>query len=309
MPEKGFTGSFLDELENLDLGEVLRDEPLHRHTSMGIGGKADIMVLPRTMDALRRIVSSLSELGISYLPVGNWTNIIVRDGGIRGVVISLKGLRDIRLENSEGGVSAIYAEAGIALAEFVDFAARSSLAGMEFCAGIPGSVGGAVRMNAGAFGREMKDIVAKISVLTGDGAMVDMHRDEMHFSYRNLELPEGSVVAAAAFVLEKGVERDVRRQIGDIMDRRKARHPLGERNAGSIFKNPKDVPAGRIIEEIGLKGTAIGGARISEKHGNFIVNTGGAKAADILALIELVQERVSKERGIGLELEVKIVGE
>jgi len=248
MPVKGFTGHVLDELKDLDLGDVLRNEPLYKHTSMGVGGKADVMVLPRTMDALRRTVSRLTELGIDYLPVGNWTNIIVRDGGIRGVVISLKGLKDIRLADEEGEAPAIYAEAGIALAEFVDFAARSSLAGMEFCAGIPGSVGGAVRMNAGAFGKEMKDIVGKVSVLTGDGAMVDMLREEMNFSYRNLELPGGAVVAAATFMLAKGDETDVRRQIGDIMDQRKARHPLGDRNAGSIFKNPRDVPAGRIIE-------------------------------------------------------------
>ena len=214
---------------------MLRDEPLHKHTSMGVGGKADVMVLPRTMYALRRIVSRLSEFGIGYLPVGNWTNIIVRDGGVRGVVISLKGLRDIRLAGREGD---IYAEAGVALAEVVDFAVRSSLAGMEFCAGIPGSVGGAVKMNAGAFGREMKDIVAKISVLTGDGSMVDMHREEMVFSYRNLDLPEGAVVTAATFLLEKGVEKDIRRQIGEIMGLRRTKHPLGERNAGSIFKKP-----------------------------------------------------------------------
>jgi len=309
MPAEGFTGHVFDELKKLDLGDVLRDEPLHKHTSMGVGGKADVMVLPRSLDALRHIVSRLTELGVGYLPVGNWTNIIVRDGGIRGVVISLKSLRDIRMADKEGGVPAVCAEAGVALAEFVDFAARSSLTGMEFCAGIPGSVGGAVKMNAGAFGREMKDIIGKVSVLTGDGAMVDMHREEMIFSYRNLELPEGAVVTAAAFVLEKGVEKNVRLQIGDIMDLRRTKHPLGERNAGSIFKNPRDVPAGRLIEELGLKGTAIGGAKISEKHGNFIVNTGGAMASDILALIELVQERVSKERGIRLELEVKVVGE
>jgi UDP-N-acetylmuramate dehydrogenase len=297
-------------LKDLDAGDVFWDEPLDKHTSMGVGGAADALVYPKDIDGLRQIVSVLSNRGIPYFPVGNWTNLIVGDAGFRGVIIALKALKAIRmLTEKETDVPEIYAEAGLSLAEFVDFAARSSLAGMEFCAGIPGSVGGAVRMNAGAFGHEMKDIVRNVSVIHRDGSVVDIRREALLFSYRDLELPDGSVLAAATFHLTKGSERDVRRKIREIMDQRKAKHPLADRSAGSVFKNPREIPAGRIIEELGLKGTAVGGAQISEKHGNFIVNKGNAKARDILTLINLVQERVFRERGIKLELEVKIIGE
>jgi len=303
-------GTIREVLKDLHVGDVFWDEPLDRHTSMGVGGAADALVYPKDLDSLRRIVSVLSDRGIPYFPVGNWTNLIVGDGGFRGVIVALKALRVIRLTaEPDADIRGIYAEAGLSLAEFVDYAAGSSLAGMEFCAGIPGSVGGAVRMNAGAFGREMKDIVRNVSVIHRDGSVVDTRREDLIFSYRDLELPEGSVLAAATFHLMKGSEKDVRHKIREIMDQRKAKHPLADRSAGSVFKNPREIPAGRIIEELGLKGTAVGGAQISEKHGNFIVNKGNAKTRDILALIDLVQERVFRERGIKLELEVKIIGE
>jgi UDP-N-acetylmuramate dehydrogenase len=299
----------MEVLKDMELGDVLLNEPLAKHTSMGVGGKADAMVCPKCIDDLQRIVTLLSDRGIRYLPVGNWTNLIVRDRGFRGVIISLKGLKKMRLIDMEAGTPGIYSEAGISLSEFVDFAAKSSLSGMEFCAGIPGSVGGAVRMNAGAFGKEIKDILGKVSVLNHDGSIVSMHRQDLQFTYRNLDLSEGVILVSATFLLEKGIENEVRMKIREIMDLRKAKHPLADRSAGSIFKNPKGIPAGRIIEELGLKGTTVGGAKISEKHGNFIVNTGNAKADDILALIDLVQKQVFKERGIKLETEVKIVGE
>ena len=164
-------------------------------------------------------------------------------------------------------------------------------------------------MNAGAYGSEMKDIVETISVLNMDGEISDLKRQALKFEYRKLELPQGAIIVSASFLLMKGVKEKIRERIRGIVEMRRGNHPLEHRNAGSIFKNPQDIPAGRIIDEIGLKGIKIGGAKISEKHGNFIVNTGDATAKDILTLIDIIRKRVWEEKGIHLETEVRIVGE
>jgi UDP-N-acetylmuramate dehydrogenase len=201
------------------------------------------------------------------------------------------------------------AQAGVSLAELVRLTAEMALTGMAFCAGIPGSVGGAVIMNAGAYGAEIKDVLYKATLMDHQAVVTDRLRKDLCFEYRRLDVPVGTIVIGAAFYLERGDRQNIRKRIDEIMDRRKQKHPLDYPSAGSIFKNPAGHPAGLLIEAAGLKGMQIGGAKISERHGNFIVNTGGAKAVDILALIECVQEEVLKQTGITLETEVRIIGE
>jgi UDP-N-acetylmuramate dehydrogenase len=288
---------------------VLFDECMDRHTSIGVGGRADALVFPESVAGLGRIVAFLRAEWIPVFFVGNGTNLIVRDDGFRGAIVSTKGLRAVRVEGRGQDRAAILAEAGASLAEVVALAAREALAGMEFCAGIPGSVGGGIRMNAGAYGSELKDVIESVDLLNGEGNIKSCKRQALQFHYRDLALPEGACVAGGVFVLARGNRDAVEGRIREILRTRSGKHPLQYRNAGSIFKNPKGMPAGKIIDEAGLKGARIGGAQVSEMHGNFIVNLGSATARDIIGLIEHVQQKVLETKGIALEPEVKIIGE
>ncbi len=290
-------------------GGVLFDEPLCLYTSFGVGGKADAVVFPTNKEELNKTINCLAERAIPFMPVGNGTNLIVRDGGYRGVIISLKGLNGLGMEEGKNGAVRVHAEAGVPLAEVVSLSLREGMTGMEFCAGIPGSVGGAVRMNAGAYGREIKDVAEKVVFMTGKGEILEQDKGSLSFTYRRLSVPPDFLVLAAAFSLRRGDEEEIRKQVEHILSLRREKHPLMYRNAGSIFKNPGNVSAGRIIDEMGLKGFQIGGAMVSEMHGNFIVNMGNAKAGDVLALIDAVKKKAIEERGIALETEVCIIGD
>jgi UDP-N-acetylmuramate dehydrogenase len=291
-------------------GKVLFDEPMSRHTSMRVGGPVDALVFPGSLEELSGVFKILQSFQTPFVPIGNGTNLIVKDGGYRGVVISLKDIKSIRLTERGAAQVALYADAGIALSEIILLAAERSFTGMEFCAGIPGSIGGAVKMNAGAYGTEIKDTIETVDLMNGSGEIRECKRDMLKFSYRNLDLPESTIITGASFLLNRGIKKQIQNRITEIMGMRKAKHPLEYHNAGSIFKNPKGgIPAGQIIDELGLKGTQIGGAKISEKHGNFIVNVSNAKAGDILTLIDMVKNKVRQYRGIDLETEVKIIGE
>jgi UDP-N-acetylmuramate dehydrogenase len=212
-------------------------------------------------------------------------------------------------ERDAQGGALVRVEAGVPVAEVVRVAARDGFTGMEFCAGIPGSVGGAVMMNAGAYGSEIRDVIEEATLMNGRGELLRREKKELAFAYRKLNLPEGMIVVGAAFALRQGDPVKIRERVADILSKRGRKHPLEYPNAGSIFKNPEGGPAGRIIEEAGLKGARIGGAMVSEKHGNFIVNVGKASAADIVALIELVKEKVREQTGISLETEVRVIGD
>ena len=296
-------------LRELATGTVLFDECMARHTSIGVGGRADALVVPDSAVELGRLVALLRAEGIPVFFVGNGTNLIVRDDGFRGAVVSTKGLRAVRLEPRGEGRTALLAEAGASLAEVVSLTAREGLTGMEFCAGIPGSVGGGIRMNAGAWGGEMKDVLESVDLLNGEGNIRSFPRAALRFEYRNLALSEGACVLGGAFGLARGDRVAVEGRIREILNMRSGKHPLQYRSAGSVFKNPKGMPAGRIIDEAGLKGLTLGGARVSEMHGNFIVNLGSATAKDIIGLIDLVRKKVRERTGIDLEPEVKIIGE
>lgn len=296
-------------LQTITTEPVLFDEPLERFTSLKVGGRADALVFPQSVAELEKLMLFLKEGGHSFLVVGNWTNLLVRDGGYRGVVVAMKNLRRITWGSENADHLTVDAQAGVSLLELVRLTAERALAGMAFCAGIPGSVGGAVMMNAGAYGQEIKDVLYRATLMNDQGVVMDRLRQDLSFEYRRLNVPEGTIVLGAVFRLKRGESRNIRKRIDEILEQRRQKHPLNYPSAGSIFKNPVGHPAGLLIEAAGLKGTAVGGARISDIHGNFIVNTGGATATDILALIERVQQEVLKQTGIILETEVRIVGE
>lgn len=296
-------------LKAISSAKVLYDEPMSRHASLCVGGKAEALVIIENEEQLIGIVKKLIAQKIAYLPAGNLTNIIVRDGGYRGAILLMKGLKKTNHQYSPESGHTISAEAGASLSALVNLALAQELSGMEFCAGIPGSVGGAARMNAGAYGKEIKDVVEIVYLLDANGEKKEMRRDEITFEYRKTELPPRAIILGASFKLEKGNPEEIKKRITEIMKWRQEKHPLEYPNAGSIFKNIPGQPAGKIIEEMGMKGESIGDARISTKHANFIVNTGKATAADVLRLISLVQEKARDEKGINLETEVVIIGD
>jgi len=301
--------TFRGELRQQMSGEILFDEPAGRHTSIGVGGGLDALLFPEDERELTNVIGYLRRRQVPFIPVGNWTNLIVRDGGFRGALVSLARLRSLCLRDEGKDNVLLLAGAGCPLSELVNLAMREALTGMEFCAGIPGSVGGAIRMNAGAYGGEIKDIVQSVNLLDASGGIHAAARDELPFAYRTLDLPVETIIISAAIRLQRGDAEKIAGRIREILGMRKEKHPLEFRNAGSVFKNPRDCPAGKLIEEAGLKGIRIGDAQVSEKHANFIVNRGHATAADILRLVALVQQRVLEKTGRVLETEVKIIGE
>jgi UDP-N-acetylmuramate dehydrogenase len=239
--------------------------------------------------------------------VGKGSNLLVRDGGIPGVVIFLEGrLAEVRECGKNNQV--LLAGGGATLADLLNTCKAKGLSGLEFLAGIPGTVGGAVVMNAGAFGGEIGNRVRKLRIITGEGEMIDRDRSETRFSYRKSSIPEDAIVIEVSFQLERSESEIVGENMGDCLKRRKKSQPLAFPSGGSVFKNPPGDHAGRLIEKAGLKGKKIGGALISPKHANYIVNTGDAGAEDVLALMALARERVRRETGIELEPEIKVVG-
>ena len=301
--------AFQKKLSAITAGPVLFDEPLDRYTSLRVGGKADALLFPQSIEELERLVLFFKKGGCPFLVAGNWTNLLVRDGGYRGAIIVMKNFRRIIWGEGDKNHVMVDAQAGVSLPELVRLTAEQALAGMAFCAGIPGSVGGAVRMNAGAYGSEIKDVLHKVTLMDDQGNIASFPRKDLSFGYRRLDLPERTIVISVVFRLERGDRQTILHRMDEIMDKRRQKHPLDYPSAGSIFKNPAGHPAGFLIEAAGLKGLQIGGAKVSEKHGNFIVNTGHAKAADILALIEQVRKEVFARTGIALETEVRIIGD
>ncbi len=284
-------------------GEVRRDEPMSRHTSMRVGGPADAMIFPRDLADLVLLWTRAVRLGVPITILGGGANTLVRDGGIRGIVVRLSRWNRIEPRPPDG----IWAEAGVTLEKAVKTAANLSLSGFEWAAGIPGTIGGAVVMNAGTREGEMKDVIASIDMILPTGEPLRLPRERIAFSYRASRLPEGWV-AAAELRLRPAPRASIDEQIKMFVDRRRDTQPLSQSNSGSIFKNPPGDFAARLIERAGLKGAARGGARISEKHANFIVNTGNARAADVIALIGQAQTEVEAKFGVRLEPEVRIIG-
>ncbi len=282
--------------------------PMSEYTSFRVGGPADSLVFPADLEDLQHISRWCLQEKIPCFVLGNGTNLLVRDGGIRGLVISLSRLPGGIEAAARGLDGLVRAGAGEILGKLVEFAWRQELAGLEFAAGIPGTVGGALFMNAGAFQGEMKDVVESVRFMDASGNIFTRNRNECKFSYRSMFLQNGEVILEGRLRLKKGNAQEIRTRGEEIIRRRLAKHPYDLPSAGSVFKNPPEGPAGKLIEEVGLKGMRIGDAQVSEKHANFIVNRGRARAGDILALIERIREKVCQEKGILLETEIRIVG-
>ena len=291
------------ELPGLDF---VKDEPMSRHTSFRIGGGARRMAFPKTGEELAAVVALARECGGEVFLLGNGTNLLVADEGLdRLVVDTTKHLKAVEL--LADGVS-IRAEAGASLASIAVFALKQSLTGLEFAHGIPGSLGGAVVMNAGAYNGEMAQVVTKVTALMPDGQIRTLESGELDFRYRHSVFSDcDAVVLSAELRLTPGEESAIRAEMDDLIQRRRKSQPLEFPSAGSTFKRPVGYYAGALIEKNGLKGTRVGDAEVSEKHAGFVINRGEASCADVLALIEQVQRTVLEKDGVLLEPEVKII--
>lgn len=283
-------------------GELRFNEPMAKHTYFRIGGPADAMFFPNDALELKTVLLKARNHGIPVFILGMGTNLLVKDGGIQGITVNLKNLNRIKLVDP-----LIYSEAGVPLQKLLSFAAENGFGGLEFAAGIPGAVGGAIYMNAGTKDGEMKDVIDQVTLMNRNGELKIFKKEEIPFSYRRSGL-EGAVILGASFKLKKGNYEDIKKKIKDRIMERAAREPSGYPNAGSIFKNPAGDHAGRIIDRLGLKGLRMGDAEISEAHANFIINKGKATASDVMSLMKAVEERVFKEKGVVLEPEIRVVG-
>ncbi|MEJ2428820.1 MAG: UDP-N-acetylmuramate dehydrogenase [Deltaproteobacteria bacterium] len=292
------------ELQHLDGVEVDWDIIMAEHTSLRVGGPVFCLLRPLDLVGLQTALQVLNQHHYPYFILGRGTNLLVQDAGMRAVAISLEeGFSQVAYIDGR-----VKAGAGLRLSRLLRFCLQQSLRGLEFIAGIPGSVGGALRMNAGTQAGEMAEVCDAVSLVLSDGALVRLERAKLPFAYRRLELPLAAVVVEAEFLLTPGSREQIRRRIRSLLQVRKEKQPWRLPSAGSVFKNPPGDFAGRLIEAVGLKGVRIGDAQISPKHANFIVNRGQARARDILALIHLAREKVAREFGVHLELEIEVVG-
>ncbi len=285
---------------------VLVEEPMSRHTSFKIGGKADLFLMPETEEQLRDVMKEARDKGIPTFIMGNGSNLLVGDKGIRGAVISLyKKMNKIEVNGER-----IHAGCGALLRSVSSVALETGLSGFEFASGIPGTVGGGICMNAGAYGSEMKDIVESVRYMDSDGNILEAGLNDCCFGYRkSFFSEEGYIVIGCTFKLKKGNQSEIREKIKDFTNRRVTKQPIEKPSAGSVFKRPEGYFAGALIEEAGLKGYSVGGAEVSRKHAGFIVNKGNATAKDVLDLIKHIQKVVYEKNGVMLEPEIKLVGE
>ncbi|MBQ0098354.1 MAG: UDP-N-acetylmuramate dehydrogenase [Oscillospiraceae bacterium] len=281
--------------------EYIENEPMKNHTTFKIGGNADIFVKVFDKKSLSLLVSYCIENDIDYFILGKGSNILVSDDGLSKVVITLDG----EFKNIEVNGETIKCGAGVALSKLCTVALDNSLSGLEFAYGIPGSVGGATFMNAGAYGGEFKDVVSSVTCLAKDGKIKTYEKGELDFSYRHSVFSDtGEIVLYTTFSLKKGEKESIKSQMDDYMFRRTSKQPLDFPSAGSVFKRPQGNFAGTLIEKCGLKGTRVGGAEVSQKHAGFIINADNATCKDVEELIKLVQKKVEEETGYFLEREI-----
>ena len=293
-----FTSFYSDE-------DVKINEKLSQYVNFKVGGPADILVTPRNKEQIIRTVNICKENNIPFYVIGNGSNLLVKDGGFRGVIISLTNVNQV-LVNGER----IEAECGAMLKSVSDKAVDNSLTGFEFACGIPGTVGGAVFMNAGAYDGEISHVIESAEVINEDGEVIKLSKEELHLGYRSsIVMEKGYVVLCATFKLNKGTVKSIKDLVADLTNKRESKQPLEYPSAGSTFKRPVGYFAGKLIQDAGLKGYSVGGAAISEKHSGFVINKGGATSKDILDLIHHVQDEVKKQFGVDLHTEVRIIGE
>lgn len=285
--------------------EVRLKEPMSCHTSFRTGGPADWFIIPDTPEELAAVISVCRRLDASWCVIGNGTNLLAGDLGYRGAIISMERFQKLEIRGNR-----VSAGAGLLLSRLANGACKEGLAGMEFAAGIPGTVGGAVVMNAGAYGGEISRILESVTVLDEGGRLSRRQAEELELGYRTSRFQRtGEIVLEAEFLLVPGAQDEIRARMEDLAKRRKEKQPLEYPSAGSTFKRPEGYFAGQLIEKAGLKGFCLGGAAVSEKHAGFVINKENATSADILALCEEVRRRVKENSGQDLELEVRLLGE
>lgn len=293
-------------LEKIHIDHLRINEPMSKHTSFKIGGPADILVLPTTVDEIKHALTLCKAYGIPYQIIGNGSNLLVRDKGIRGVVIKIaENYNTVKIEEN-----VVTAQAGILLSTLSKKIMENTLAGFEFASGIPGTLGGAVAMNAGAYGSEMKDVIMGATLMDDKGNVVYLDRDALELEYRNsIVLKKGYIVLEAKISLQFGDIEKIKEITNDLTQKRTTKQPLHLPSAGSTFKRPPGFFAGKLIEDSGLKGVRVGDAQVSDLHSGFIVNIGKASAEDVLNLIGLVQKVVRDKFGVDLHPEVRVIGE
>ena len=286
---------------------ILFDVPAREYTTFRTGGNVEAMYRAGNLQGLKHMVAFLADEGIPYLVMGSGSNLLVRDGGFDGVAIILNGSL-ASVEDCTVAEPSILAGAGLRVQKLVEYCAEKDLAGVEFMAGIPGTLGGAVAMNAGSWGKEIGEVISEVTILTAGGIVETRDRLSLAFTYRELDLPPGAIILNAKLGLRFDKPAVIKKRVASYLKQRKERFPLDMPSAGSIFKNPEGGYAGRLIDAAGLKEKAIGGAMISPKHANFIVNTGKSSASDIVGLMDLATVKVKEVFNIQLIPEIKVVG-
>ena len=299
--------NFYDKLNNVIAKDsILIDEPMSRHTTFRVGGPADFFVTPKAKEEVRDVIRICKEAGMPYYIIGNGSNLLVSDAGYRGVIVQIyKEMNEVKVAGD-----LVKAQAGALLSGIAAKALGAELSGFEFASGIPGTIGGACVMNAGAYGGEMKDVLEFVTVLTGEGKIIELGRNELELGYRTSVIAKkGYIVLGAVLKLERGDGEKIKTYMDELKEKRVTKQPLEYPSAGSTFKRPEGYFAGKLIEDAGLRGFQVGGAQVSEKHCGFVINRNHATAADIMELMRQVQIRVKENSGVDLEPEVKRLGD
>lgn len=298
---------FIEDLKNiLTIDQIKENELMKHHTTFRIGGSADVMTMPNTEDEIVKIISLSNKHNIPYTILGNGSNVLVTDKGIRGLVIKIAdNFSDVQIEGN-----LVYAQSGARLTAISRKIYEAELTGFEFASGIPGTVGGGVYMNAGAYDSEMKNIIKTVRALDKTGNIIELSNEEMHFGYRKSRAMEDSLIILSVVIeLKHGDKAAIKAKIDDFTNKRVTKQPVSEFSAGSTFKRPEGHFAGKLIEETGLRGYTIGHAKISEKHCGFVINKGDSTCEDMLEFIQKVKHKVYEKTGVKLEEEIKIIGE
>lgn len=299
--------NFYDKLNNVIAKDsILTDEPMSRHTTFRVGGPADFFVTPKAKEEVRDVIRICKEAGMPYYIIGNGSNLLVSDAGYRGVIVQIyKEMNEVKVEGD-----LVKAQAGALLSGIAAKALGAELSGFEFASGIPGTIGGACVMNAGAYGGEMKDVLESVTVLTGEGKIIELGRNELELGYRTSVIAKkGYIVLGAVLKLERGDGEKIKTYMDELKEKRVTKQPLEYPSAGSTFKRPEGYFAGKLIQDAGLRGYQVGGAQVSEKHCGFVINKGDATARDVRQLISDVQKKVYEEFHVQIEPEVKMIGE
>ena len=296
--------NIIKKIENDSSSLCLVDEPLKKHTTYGIGGPADLMVFPNNKEDLIRVIEIINENNMQLTILGSGSNILVSDNGIRGVVISLKkSLKEVNVNEN-----ILYAECGAMLGKIVRLAVRNNLIGLENLNGVPGTLGGALIMNAGAWGGEISENLVNVELINSKNELKKVPKKDINFSYRKSSFDKNDILLSAEFNLKKAEKNLIKENFSKAQSGRTSSQPLDKRSAGSLFKNPRNNSAGKLLDNAGLKGFSIGGAKISEKHANFFINDGNASSNEMLQLIKKAHKEVKKQFDIDLSLEVKLIG-